>query len=240
MKKFVLIALIAIAALAYFQYVPSKKAPQKEGYVSDMINIKESAQENINEAIEKENNKINEALMENQDLEFAAKYDRAVIKTTLGDIEVKFYGDESPQTVDNFLRLADEKFYDGIAFHRVIKGFMIQGGDPLSKAEDWTNVPVGTGGPGYTLPAEIQLKNERGTIATARQGDQVNPQRQSSGSQFYINTVNNTSLDGGYTVFGKVINGMEIVDKIENIKTNPMEQPLEKIRIDSIELIEKQ
>ncbi|HAV11481.1 MAG TPA: peptidylprolyl isomerase [Candidatus Moranbacteria bacterium] len=173
-------------------------------------------------------------------MEFAAKYDRAVIKTTLGDIEVKFYGDESPQTVDNFLRLADEKFYDGIAFHRVIKGFMIQGGDPLSKAEDWTNVPVGTGGPGYTLPAEIQLKNERGTIATARQGDQVNPQRQSSGSQFYINTVNNTSLDGGYTVFGKVINGMEIVDKIENIKTNPMEQPLEKIRIDSIELIEKQ
>ena len=236
MKKFVLVALIAIAALAYFQYVPSKKAPQKEGYVSGMINIKEDAQKNIDEAIEKENNKINEALMENQDLEFVKKYDRAVIKTTLGDIEVKFYGDESPQTVDNFLRLADEKFYDGIAFHRVIKGFMLQGGDPLSKAEDWTNVPVGTGGPDYKFADEFNSKKiVRGSLAMANAGPDTN------GSQFFIVTAPATPhIDGKHTNFGEVVSGMETVGKIENAKTNPMDQPLEKIRINSIELIMKQ
>jgi len=240
MKKIILIALIAVTAVALYQYFPNSGTPQTEekndGYVSSLNEIKEEAKDNINEAVEKENNKTNEALMENQDLEYVAKYDRALIKTTLGNIEVKFYGDESPQTVDNFLRLADEKFYDGIAFHRVIKGFMIQGGDPLSKAEDWANVPVGTGGPDYKFADEFNSKKiVRGSLAMANAGPDTN------GSQFFIVTAPATPhLDGAHTNFGEVVSGMETVEKIENAKTNPMDQPLEKIRITSIELIEKQ
>lgn len=169
--------------------------------------------------------------------ELVKKYDGAVLKTNLGDIEIKFYSEDAPNTVGNFLSLAAENFYDGTKFHRVIKGFMIQGGDPLSKDSDPTN--DGTGGPGYTIPAEIGHKNTRGTIATARLGDKVNPKKDSSGSQFYINTVNNTSLDGEYTVFGEVVNGMDVVEKIENVKTGANDRPAEDVIIESIKLLEK-
>lgn len=240
MKKIVLVAFIAIAALALYAGYSRKNEPEQtkeetRGYIQTLDEAKELAQENVNEAVKKENNKINETLMENQDLEFVKKYDRAILKTSLGDIEVKFYGDQSPQTVDNFLRLADEKFYDGIAFHRVIKDFMIQGGDPLSKEEDWTNVPVGTGGPGYKFADEFNsTKIVRGSLAMANAGPNTN------GSQFFIVTAEATPyLDGKHTNFGEIISGMEVVDKIENAKTNEMDQPLEKITINSIELIEK-
>ena len=112
---------------------------------------------------------------------------QVLIKTTLGDIKVKLY-DQTPQHRDNFIKLVKEGYYNGTLFHRVIKNFMVQGGDPDSKGAP-AGKSLGTGGPGYTVPAEIvypQLFHKRGALAAARQGDEVNPQRNSSGSQFYI------------------------------------------------------
>lgn len=122
-----------------------------------------------------------------------------LIKTSLGSITVKLY-DQTPQHRDNFIKLVKEKYYDGTLFHRVIKNFMIQGGDPASKGAP-AGKSLGTGGPGYTVPAEIvypQLFHRRGALAAARQSDEVNPQRASSGSQFYIvwgETYNDSQLN---------------------------------------------
>ena len=133
----------------------------------------------------------------------------ATIQTSKGDIVVELYAQEAPQSVNNFVVLADLGFYDGLTFHRVVKDpspFVIQGGDPLG---------VGEGGPGYTVPAEIGLPHLKGALAYARLPDQVNPEMASSGSQFYITLDATPFLDGGYTVFGQVIEGMDIAEKIE-------------------------
>jgi cyclophilin family peptidyl-prolyl cis-trans isomerase len=144
----------------------------------------------------------------------------AVLETVLGTIVIKFADQDAPKTVANFKKLVKQGFYDGTCFHRVIPGFMIQGGDPNSKDADPGN--DGIGGPGYTVPAEIKLKHVRGAVATARQGDQVNPARASSGSQFFIDVAAQPSLDqGGYTVFGQVIQGMSVVDKIVALGADP-------------------
>jgi len=129
----------------------------------------------------------------------------ATISTAKGDIVVQLDASAAPLTVNNFVFLARQGFYDGLTFHRVVPDFVIQGGDPLG---------TGTGGPGYTVPAEIQLPHIKGAIATARQSDQVNPTRASSGSQFYITLAPTHSLDGGYTAFGHVIEGTEVVQSI--------------------------
>ena len=135
-----------------------------------------------------------------------------VLQTAQGNIVIQL-ADDAPKTSANFRKLVRSKFYDGTSFHRVIAGFMIQGGDPNTKDADPSN--DGLGGPGYTVPAEIKLKHVRGAVATARQGDAVNPKRESSGSQFFIDVADLPSLDaGGYTVFGHVIQGMDVVDKI--------------------------
>jgi cyclophilin family peptidyl-prolyl cis-trans isomerase len=123
-------------------------------------------------------------------------------------------------------------FYNNTTFHRIIPGFMIQGGDPNSKDTDPNN--DGTGGPGYTIPAEIldTFNNDRGTLATARLGNSVNPLKASSGSQFYINVVNNNSLNGEYTVFGKVIKGIEVADEIVvQPRSNPSNRPITDIKM---------
>jgi cyclophilin family peptidyl-prolyl cis-trans isomerase len=129
-----------------------------------------------------------------------------------GKIKLKLNGDAAPKTVQNFLRLSKSGFYDCLTFHRVAKDFVIQGGDPSGD---------GTGGPGYTIPAEIKLKHERGSIAMARLSDQVNPERESSGSQFYIALNDLAQLDGAYTVFGEVVSGLSIVDKIGAVPVTP-------------------
>lgn len=138
-----------------------------------------------------------------------------VISTDFGEMAIWLY-DETPIHRDNFLKLAGEGFFDGTTFHRVINNFMIQGGDPNSKDQNPNN--DGQGGPGYTLEAEIQqeLKHEFGTVAAARLSDRDNPERRSSGSQFYIveNANGTPHLDGAYTVFGKVISGMEVINTI--------------------------
>jgi len=130
----------------------------------------------------------------------------ATISTGKGDIVVRLNAGAAPQTVNNFVFLSREGFYDGLTFHRVEPGFVIQGGDPLGD---------GTGGPGYTVPAEIQLPHVEGAIAMARRGDQVNPSRASSGSQFYIALNALPQLDGEYTVFGEVAEGMDVIKSIE-------------------------
>jgi cyclophilin family peptidyl-prolyl cis-trans isomerase len=129
----------------------------------------------------------------------------ATIVTEKGNIVVELEPSLAPETVNNFVFLAQEGFYDGLTFHRVEPGFVIQGGDPLG---------TGTGGPGYTVPAEIELDHVEGAIAMARRGDSVNPQRASSGSQFYITLDETPHLDDQYTVFGEVVEGMDVVQSI--------------------------
>lgn len=183
------------------------------------------------------------------------------ISTNYGDIKVKLYN-ETPKHRDNFIKLAEQGFYNGTLFHRIIREFMIQGGDPDSKTAQPGQM-LGSGGPGYTIPAEIipGFFHKKGVLSAARQGDQVNPKRESSGSQFYIvqgkkwsdeelkmfearglkltpeqieiyKTIGGTPhLDNSYTVFGEVIEGLDIVDKIAAAPTAPGDRPLEDIKM---------
>lgn len=129
----------------------------------------------------------------------------ATVHTTKGAIVLELDALYAPLHTNNFVFLAREGFYDGLTFHRVEPNFVIQGGDPLAS---------GVGGPGYTMPAEIGLPHEQGAVAMARKGDQVNPDKRSSGSQFYITLQPTPFLDGGYSVFGKVVEGFEVVQQI--------------------------
>ncbi|RAU84486.1 peptidylprolyl isomerase [Pontibacter arcticus] len=152
------------------------------------------------------------------------------IETPQGEIKLILF-DDTPLHKDNFLKLAKDGFYDGTTFHRVIDGFMIQGGDINSKDEDPRN--DGSGNPGYTVPAEIKPyhKHVRGAVAAARQGDFANPTRASSGSQFYIveNHDGTPMLDEAYTVFGQVVDGLDVVDKIAEQPKDGRDRPLSNI-----------
>lgn len=246
---------------------------------------------------------------------------KVLIKTPYGNMKIRLY-DDTPKHRDNFLKLVEEGFYDNLLFHRVIDGFMIQGGDPESKDAP-KDARLGSGGPGYTLPAEINFPthfHKKGALAAARQGDQVNPEKESSGSQFYIvqgktysdeelssmeeqlsqrriqakmfemltpyqdslmamrqrndregfnalisqieqsaietlgdsavfsfpdqireayTTIGGTPfLDGEYTVFGEVEEGLEVIDSIASVATDPMDRPLENIEM-TMEIIEE-
>lgn len=158
------------------------------------------------------------------------------IVTNFGNIKIKLYKN-TPKHRDNFARLALSHFYDGLLFHRVIKGFMIQGGDPNTRNLDATET-FGKGGPGYTIPAEIIEGNLhiKGALAAARRGDRANPTRESSGSQFYIVQDPNTcaQLDGDYTVFGETIEGFDVIDKIALVRTNNRDLPINPVKILSI------
>lgn len=158
------------------------------------------------------------------------------IVTNYGVIKIKLYKD-TPLHKANFAKLALSGFYDGLLFHRVINGFMIQGGDPLTK--DPANADrFGTGGPGYTVPAEIlpQYRHKKGALAAARRGDAANPMKESSGSQFYIvqNEQTCAQLDGQYTVFGETIEGLDVIDKIAAVETDRRDRPVSQVKIVSI------
>lgn len=155
---------------------------------------------------------------------------KATLHTTKGDIVIEFSA-ETPKTVENFTKLAKAGFYDGTKFHRVIKAFMIQGGDPLSK-DDAMMARWGTGGPGYQFADEIGANNHNavGTIAMANAGPDTN------GSQFFINVADNNFLDTKHTVFGKVISGMDAVHAIEQTPTGQGDRPLSPMVITSITL----
>lgn len=167
----------------------------------------------------------------------AAKEKIIEIKTDLGVMYIWLYK-ETPHHRDNFLTLAQAGFYNNTTFHRIIPGFMIQGGDPNSKDNNPDN--DGTGGPGYTIPAEFvdTLKNKRGAVATARLPDNVNPEKASSGFQFFINVVDNPFLDGNYTVFGMVIKGIEVADAIVSQPAGANDRPITDIPME-VTVLEK-
>ena len=163
-----------------------------------------------------------------------------VITTNLGTMKIKLYS-KTPKHRDNFAKLAMAGYYDDLLFHRVIKGFMIQGGDPFSR--DTARVAqYGQGGPGYTIPAEIipEYTHKKGAVAAARRGDSANPNRESSGAQFYIvqDEAGCASLNGAYTVFGETIEGLDVIDKIAAVATNNKDLPLNPVKIISIKLDE--
>lgn len=150
---------------------------------------------------------------------------KVLLETNKGDIVIELYND-MPITAGNFEKLVKEGFYDGVIFHRIIDGFMIQGGDPTGS---------GTGGPGYTIKDEFTHKggnkNLRGTISMANAGPNT------GGSQFFINLVDNNYLDSKHPVFGKVVEGMDVVDKIAKVKTDYNDKPIEEIKIINAKLI---
>ena len=161
------------------------------------------------------------------------------IVTNYGTIRIKLYAD-TPKHRENFSKLALSGFYDGILFHRVINGFMIQAGDPLTK--DVTNKErFGTGGPGYTVPAEIlpSHNHKKGALAAARRGDAANPLKESSGSQFYIvqDAGACAQLDGAYTVFGETLDGLKTVDKIAAVPRDRRDCPYDPVVIEKVVLV---
>jgi len=163
------------------------------------------------------------------------------IITTAGTIRVKLYK-ETPKHRDNFCKLALKGFYNGILFHRVIDGFMIQAGDPLSKNQA-EKAKWGTGGPGYNIPAEIipEFTHKKGALAAARRGDAANPLRESSGSQFYIvqDPIACAQLDGQYTVFGETIDGFNVIDKIAKTPVDERDCPTRPVKIMGIKIVEQ-
>ena len=162
------------------------------------------------------------------------------IITSMGVIKVKLYA-KTPLHRENFEKLALNKYYDGVLFHRVILGFMIQGGDPLSK-DPANKAKFGTGGPDYTVPAEFipEYKHKKGALAAARRGDAVNPYKESSGSQFYLvqDAAACAQLDGAYTVFGETIEGLDVIDKIAAVQTDNRDCPVQDVKIITIKLAE--
>jgi peptidylprolyl isomerase/peptidyl-prolyl cis-trans isomerase B (cyclophilin B) len=154
-----------------------------------------------------------------------------VLQTSLGQIVIQLDNFAAPKTCDNFRKLVSDGFYNHTVFHRVIPNFVIQGGDPNSKSDN--RAGYGQGGPGYTVPPEIKLKHDRGAVAMARLPDSINPQRESNGSQFYICVAPCPSLDDQYTVFGHVIKGMDIAEKIASQPRDKRDNPLNRIEMEA-------
>ena len=156
----------------------------------------------------------------------------AVISTNHGQMVVEFWSDVAPKTVENFKKLARQGFYDGTAFHRVIRGFMIQGGDPNSK-DDAAKGSWGQGGPGYTINAEFNAKHHaRGILSMAR-----TPDPNSAGSQFFICHGDCGQLDNQYTVFGNLIKGLDVLDKIATTPTEGSDRPAKRMNIESVKIV---
>ena len=164
----------------------------------------------------------------------AAKKSKRVyveMETTMGSIQLVLYND-TPLHRDNFVKLVKEGFYDGLLFHRVIKGFMIQGGDPDSRnAAPGQLLGEGEAGPAIDAEIEPYIRHKRGALAAAREGDDVNPERKSSSCQFYIAWGKYAHLDGKYTVFGEVTQGLDVVENINGVATDANDRPVADVRI---------
>ncbi len=157
---------------------------------------------------------------------------RAILKTKFGEMEIVFFPELAPKHVESFLNLARKGYFNGTIFHRVIPGFMIQGGDPNTK-DPSKRQAYGTGGPGYTIPAEFnKIPHERGIVSAARTADP-----NSAGSQFFIMVAKSPHLDGQYTVFGEVVKGIEVADKIVSQPRDRRDMPLERIEI-TVDVVE--
>ncbi len=150
-------------------------------------------------------------------------------------VTIELYPDAAPQTVANFEILARKKFYKGLAFHRAVPDRLVQIGDPLSRKAK-SNVPVGTGGPGYVIPAEIKLKPVRGSVAMGRLPNKINPNKSSNGSQFFVCLADLPGITGEYTVFGKVTAGLEILEAISHGETDSNGTPVNRSTIRSVKI----
>lgn len=142
-----------------------------------------------------------------------------------GTMKIKFYTKDAPKNVANVANNAIKGFYDGLTFHRIVAGFVVQGGDPKGD---------GTGGPGYTVQAEIKQRHTKGALAMARTGDQVNPKRESSGSQFYLCLQPLPQLDGQYTVIGQLVEGMEVLEALGRVRTLPGDRPQDPVVMEAV------
>ena len=227
---FFAVILVLVTFMYFFSNNSNKKSPPAA------VSIQQQEDKSINNQKESQTqaqNKKQEPKVKEQKLKTEANKQhtmtQAIIKTNQGDIVLELFADDAPKTVENFTKLANQGFYAGTKFHRVIKGFMIQGGDPLTK-NDSEQARWGTGGPGYAFEDEIHAnnKNEAGTIAMANSGPNTN------GSQFFINVANNDFLNTKHTVFGRVIDGMDVVAEIENTQTAAGDRPVESMVIESI------
>lgn len=154
-------------------------------------------------------------------------------------VAIEFYEGDAPLTVANFKKLAQKKFYNGLAIHRVFPHILVQTGDPLSKDRK-ERAKVGTGGPGYTIAPEIRHKHVLGAIAAARLPDKINPTRLSNGSQFYVCLQPMPSYDGQYTVFGHVIYGLDVLTEVSDLAADSNDNPLERAEIDSIKVLPRE
>jgi len=237
---FIFITVLFLSACGYSQNTYTEKSASEDmsGYSEiDIISRMNAIKEGIAPKIKTKSNSapVNPKPQQQQNqvqLEpLSEQYNQAVIKTNLGDIKVEFYIKDASLTVNNFLNLAKKGFYNGTKFHRVISDFIIQGGDPNSKDDDWSD--DGQGGPDYKFQDEINShKLVRGSLAMANSGADTN------GSQFFIVTAEATPwLDGKHTNFGYVVEGMDVVDKIEAVKTNEQNHPLDDIIVENVELI---
>ncbi|MBV9130831.1 MAG: peptidylprolyl isomerase [Verrucomicrobia bacterium] len=150
---------------------------------------------------------------------------------------IGFYDADAPRTSANFRKLVQDGFYKKTTIHRVFPNYLVQGGDPLSKKKDRSN--VGTGGPGYTLPAEIRRKHLRGSVAMGRLPDNVNPTRQSNGSQFYVCLRSIPSQDGQDTVFGEVVGGLPALDEISHLQADSNANPIERVEVTRAYIIDR-
>lgn len=157
---------------------------------------------------------------------------------TTRNAAIEFFPSDAPATVENFKKLARDGFFKKCAFHRAIAGAIVQTGDPLSKKK--SRNAVGTGGPGYTLPAEIRRRHTKGAVAAARLGDKVNLQRRSNGSQFYVCLSPQPQLDGKYTVFGNVIQGLDVLEMISNKPTDTNDYPIERIILRKVTIVPRE
>jgi peptidylprolyl isomerase len=223
----ILIACAIVAVLAYSYY--SNKDDDKLTLNSSVVGSQVDNQSDTSTNASSTPGAINGSSTQNTIGNKNTKNMNVTLTTNKGSITIELFADKAPNTVENFKKLAESGFYDGVKFHRVIKGFMIQSGDPLtkddSKADMW-----GTGGPGYKFADEIHAdnRNDVGTIAMANAGPNTN------GSQFFINVNPNNFLDTKHTVFGKVIKGMDVVSEIEGVATNPRDRPLSPVVIEKI------
>ena len=223
----ILIACAIVVVLAYSYY--SNKGADNLVLQNSVTDTQDASLGSQASTTANATNQVGSSTLQNSNSNTDKKNMNVTLKTNKGEITIELFADKAPNTVANFKKLAESGFYDGVKFHRVIKGFMIQSGDPLtkddSKADMW-----GTGGPGYKFADEIHAdnKNDVGTIAMANAGPNTN------GSQFFINVNPNNFLDTKHTVFGKVIKGMDVVSEIEGVATNPSDRPLSPVVIEKI------
>ncbi len=237
MLKVFIASVMAIAVLAGCQTKNNNKAsvPVTKTKVPIVLEQKTNTNIQVQNTNTNQNTNMEDTNIEEKNTKETtnevAEYSKATFKTSMGDITVEFYKEESPNTVANFLKLASDGFYDGVKFHRVIKDFMIQAGDPQSKDDSLQN-RWGTGGPGYQFDDEFNNKPlVQGSLAMANSGPNTN------GSQFFIVTAATTPwLDGKHTNFGKVVEGLDIVIAINNTTTEGSDRPVEAVIINSIEL----